>query len=140
MWRWTRIVLQVETVTSSSVNSSSLPTSTSRIAARSSATRGLELVRLAQAFIDELLPRLDTLEVAAPASQQRLFKPALDSAVRSLHVAVLLLRADLSRARLHPEVAHHRRYASLNGRFWPSTCATWPDGMSCVADVELSVW
>ena len=47
-------------------------------------------------------------EVAAAAHEQRLLEPPLERAVARLDVAVLLLRADRRRPRLHPEVPHHR--------------------------------
>jgi len=60
-------------------------------------------------LIDEDLPRIGALEVAAAADEQRLFEPPLQRAVRALDVAVLLLRPDLGRPRRHPKVPHQRQ-------------------------------
>jgi len=65
-------------------------------------------VGLAHDVVDERLPRGGALEVPAAPHQQRLLEGTFEGAVGRLDVAVLLLRGDLGRARLHAEVPHDR--------------------------------
>ncbi len=70
--------------------------------------RAAARVCLARDADDEALVLRLVGEVAAAAHEQRLLEPALESPVARFDVAVLLLRADGRRPRLHPEVPHHR--------------------------------
>jgi hypothetical protein len=72
-------------------------------------------VALAHHVVDERLPRGGVVEVAVAAHQQCLLEGAFQRAVGSLDVAILLLRADLRRARLHPEVSHDREVVVVEG-------------------------
>ena len=65
-------------------------------------------IGLAHDVVDERLPRLAAVEVATAANEQRLLEGAFERTVGRLDVPVLLLRADLSRARRHAEVPHDR--------------------------------
>ena len=66
-------------------------------------------VGLAHDIVHERLPSITAVEVTGAADEERLIERALQHAVGGLHVPVLLLRADLGRAGLHPKVAHDRQ-------------------------------
>ena len=68
----------------------------------------LGAVALTDDIVDERLPCIDALEVAAPAYEQGLLERSLEDTIARLGVAVLLLLADFGGARRHPEVPHHR--------------------------------
>ena len=84
-------------------------------------------IGLAQHLVHERLPRRDAREIAAIPEQQRLVEPPLERTVAGLDVTILLLRADLGRPRLHPEVPHHREVVVVE---WPLAAGVGQDELA----------
>ena len=105
----TRTVLHSLTHTSSSTYSGSFATSSSRIAARSSATRSPRFVLALRTTWSTNACHASTLSKSRlPRTSSACSSRRLSAPLAGFDVAVLLLRADLRRARLHPEVLHQR--------------------------------